>query len=110
MYSSPSRPRGRSLNILRAIDAAHRQGLTVVGFTGRTGGVMASRCDLCLCAPVDATPLIQQIHITVGHVVCGLIETRLFPRAGETQGFNSAVERSRRQLYCTAVVGPGLGP
>lgn len=83
---------GRSLNILRAMGAAHRQGLTVVGFTGRTGGVMASRCDLCLCPPVDATPLIQQIHITVGHVACGLIEARLFPRAGPTQGFNSAAE------------------
>ena len=83
---------GRSLNNLRAIDAAHRQGLTVVGFTGRTGGFMASRCDLCLCAPVDATPLIQQIHITAGHVVCGLVEERLFPRAGQTQGFSSAAE------------------
>src|SRR5437660_2262477 len=60
---------GRSPNILRAIDAARRKGLTVVGFTGRMGGEMASRCDLCLCAPADTTPLIQQIHITAGHVV-----------------------------------------
>src|SRR5215467_14053601 len=58
---------GRSPNILRAIDAARRKGLTVVGFTGRTGGEMASHCDLCLYAPVDTTPLIQQIHITAGH-------------------------------------------
>jgi D-sedoheptulose 7-phosphate isomerase len=83
---------GRSPNILRAIDAARRKGLTVVGFTGRMGGEMASRCDLCLCAPVDATPLIQQIHITAGHVVCGLVEERLFPRAGQTQGFSNAAE------------------
>jgi D-sedoheptulose 7-phosphate isomerase len=81
---------GRSPNILRAIEAAHCKGLIVVGFTGRTGGEMASRCDLCLCAPVDATPLIQQIHITAGHIVCGLVEVRLFARTDQTQGFGNA--------------------
>jgi D-sedoheptulose 7-phosphate isomerase len=83
---------GRSPNILRAIDAAHARGLTVVGLTGRTGGEMASRCDLCLRAPADSTPLIQQIHITAGHIVCGLVEERLFPRAGQTAGFPDAAE------------------
>jgi D-sedoheptulose 7-phosphate isomerase len=73
---------GRSPNVLRAIEAAHEIGLTVIGLTGRTGGAMMSRCDLCLCAPVDATPLIQQIHITAGHIICGLVEERLFPRRG----------------------------
>ena len=74
---------GRSPNILRAIEAARRKGLAVIGFTGRSGGDMAARCDLCLCAPADATPLIQQIHIAAGHVVCGLVEERIFPRAGQ---------------------------
>jgi D-sedoheptulose 7-phosphate isomerase len=73
---------GRSPNILRAIDAARQKHLAVVGFTGRTGGEMASRCDLCLCAPSDSTQLIQQIHITAGHIICGLVEERLFPRGG----------------------------
>jgi D-sedoheptulose 7-phosphate isomerase len=71
---------GRSPNILRAIDAARDKRLAVVGFTGRTGGEMAGRCDLCLHAPSDSTPLIQQIHIIAGHIVCGLVEERLFPR------------------------------
>ncbi len=71
---------GRSPNILRAIDAAHERGLTVVGLTGRSGGEMAERCDLCLRAPADATQLIQQIHITAGHIICALVEARLFPR------------------------------
>jgi len=71
---------GRSPNILRAIGAAREKRLTVVGFTGRTGGEMAALCDLCLHAPSDSTPLIQQIHITAGHIICGLIEERLFPR------------------------------
>jgi D-sedoheptulose 7-phosphate isomerase len=72
---------GRSPNILRAISAARYGRLAVVGFTGRTGGEMASLCDLCLHAPSDSTPLIQQIHITAGHIICGLVEERLFPRA-----------------------------
>src|SRR5438445_3594582 len=45
---------GRSSNILRAIDAAREKGLVVVGFTGRSGGELAWRCDLCLRAPSDS--------------------------------------------------------
>ena len=71
---------GRSPNILRAIDAARERRIVTVGFTGRTGGEMPSRCDMCLRAPSDSTPLIQQIHITAGHIICGLVEERLFPR------------------------------
>jgi D-sedoheptulose 7-phosphate isomerase len=71
---------GRSANILRAIDAARQKRILTIGFTGRTGGEMSSRCDICLHAPSDSTPLIQQIHITAGHVICGLVEERLFPR------------------------------
>jgi len=71
---------GRSANILRAIDAARQKQILTVGFTGRTGGEMSSRCDICLHAPSDSTPLIQQIHITAGHVICGLVEERLFHR------------------------------
>jgi D-sedoheptulose 7-phosphate isomerase len=72
---------GRSPNILKAIAAARAGGLVVIGFTGKSGGDMAARCDLCLCAPAESTPLIQQLHITLGHIVCGLVEERLFPRA-----------------------------
>ena len=72
---------GRSPNILRAIAAARAGGLVTVGFTGATGGDMVAQCDLCLRAPSDSTPLIQQLHITAGHIVCGLVEERLFPRA-----------------------------
>jgi len=71
---------GRSPNILRALDAAREQRIITVGFTGRTGGEMPPRCDLCLSAPSDSTPLIQQMHITAGHMICGLVEERLFPR------------------------------
>src|SRR6516165_5764183 len=72
---------GRSPNSLRAIDAARRQRMVIVGLTGSTGGEMTLSCDLCLRAPSDSTPLIQQIHITAGHIICGLVEDRLFPRS-----------------------------
>jgi len=72
---------GRSPNILKALAAARAGGLVAVGFTGRSGGDMKPLCDLCLCAPADSTPLIQQLHITAGHIVFGLVEERLFPRA-----------------------------
>ena len=71
---------GRSPNILRALRAARRSGLAAIGFTGRGGGDMPALCDLCLRAPSDSTPLIQQLHITAGHILCGLVEARLFPR------------------------------
>jgi D-sedoheptulose 7-phosphate isomerase len=72
---------GRSPNILNALKAARTNGLVAIGFTGRGGGEMPGLCDLCLRAPSDSTPLIQQLHITAGHIVCGLVEERLFPRA-----------------------------
>ncbi|HYC26256.1 MAG TPA: D-sedoheptulose 7-phosphate isomerase [Roseiarcus sp.] len=65
---------GRSPNVLRAVDAAKKAGLVTIGFTGQKGGDMAARCDLVLRAPSDQTPVIQQIHITAAHVICGLIE------------------------------------
>src|SRR5579859_4894006 len=71
---------GRSPNILRAADAAREKGLAVIGFMGRSGGDLKVRCDIPLLVPSDATPLIQQVHITAGHIICGLVEERLFPR------------------------------
>jgi D-sedoheptulose 7-phosphate isomerase len=73
---------GRSRNILRAIEAARDKRLAVIGFSGRSGGDMRRQCDICLLAPSDATPLIQQIHMIAGHIICGLIEERLFPQRG----------------------------
>jgi D-sedoheptulose 7-phosphate isomerase len=73
---------GRSPNILAALRAAREGGLVVIGFTGRDGGDMASLCDVCLRAPSRDTPIIQQLHITAGHILCALVEERLFPRTG----------------------------
>ena len=71
---------GRSPSILRAMRAAREKKLIVVGMTGSAGGEMPALSDICLRVPSDSTPLIQQIHITIAHIICGLVEEKLFPR------------------------------
>ncbi len=69
---------GRSPNILSALRAAREMGVTTIGFTGSSDSAMVALCDLCLRAPSDATPYIQQIHIVAAHAICGLVERELF--------------------------------
>ncbi len=71
---------GNSANILRAIEAARQCAVTVIGLTGESGGQMRATCDLCLCVPSKSTARIQEMHITIGHAICELLEERL---AGE---------------------------
>lgn len=68
---------GKSQSILLALDAARQNGLVTVGFTGARGGDMSSCCDMVLNAPSNKTAIIQQIHITAAHAICGLVERRL---------------------------------
>jgi len=68
---------GNSPNILKAIQAAREYGVVVIGLTGESGGKMRSVCDLCPCAPSDRTARIQEMHITIGHTLCQLLEERL---------------------------------
>lgn len=69
---------GNSPNILKAIAQAKSQHLLVIGLTGRSGGKMKSLCDLCLCAPSDSTPRIQECHLVIEHALCASIEQTLF--------------------------------
>jgi D-sedoheptulose 7-phosphate isomerase len=68
---------GNSQNILRAIEAARAQGITVIGLTGASGGKMRTVCDLCLCVQSATTARIQEMHITIAHAICELVEERL---------------------------------
>jgi len=68
---------GNSPNILRAIEAARECEVVVIGLTGQSGGKMRAKCDLCLCVPSDSTARIQEMHITIGHTICELLEERL---------------------------------
>jgi D-sedoheptulose 7-phosphate isomerase len=65
---------GKSPNVLAALDAAREMGIVTIGFTGKKGGDLTSCCDIVLNASSDKTAVIQQIHITAAHIVCGLVE------------------------------------
>ncbi|HDR8911064.1 TPA: D-sedoheptulose 7-phosphate isomerase [Burkholderia multivorans] len=71
---------GRSPNVLRAMTEARKNGLFVVGFTGANSAEMGELADLCVCVPSRETPKIQEGHILLGHIVCGLVEERMFER------------------------------
>ena len=73
---------GNSRNILLAVEQSKKQGLTTLAFTGEGGGKLAGLCD-CLCVPSRETARIQECHIMIGHIVCGLVEKTYF--AGTAQ-------------------------
>ncbi len=69
---------GNSANIIEAFKVAKERGLIIVGFTGETGGKMRAYCDYLINIPSTDTPRIQECHITVGHIVCQLVEEKFF--------------------------------
>ena len=69
---------GNSGNIVEAFKVAKERGLIIVGFTGETGGKMKEYCDYLINIPSTDTPRIQECHITVGHIICQLVEEKFF--------------------------------
>jgi D-sedoheptulose 7-phosphate isomerase len=69
---------GKSPNILGAFEAARKAGLTCIGFTGSKGSRMKPLCDYLLEVPSSDTAAIQEGHLVLGHVLCGLIEIAMF--------------------------------
>ena len=69
---------GNSKNILEAVKAARKLGMTVVGMTGEEGGEFAKLCDIALVTPSDKTPRIQEGHIAMGHAMCEEVERALY--------------------------------
>jgi D-sedoheptulose 7-phosphate isomerase len=65
---------GNSPNVIRGVEAGRIHGAYLVAFTGETGGQLASRVDLLLNVPSEDAQRIQECHITIGHIACGLIE------------------------------------
>jgi len=68
---------GDSPNVLEAIKLAKAKGAKTIGLTGGSGGKLATVADLVLAVPSDSTPRIQEAHITIGHIVCELVEKEL---------------------------------
>jgi D-sedoheptulose 7-phosphate isomerase len=71
---------GRSPNVLAAVAAARRCGMTVIGMTGAMGRSFARRCDLALVVPSRETPRVQEVHLVVGHLCCERAEQALGTR------------------------------
>jgi D-sedoheptulose 7-phosphate isomerase len=65
---------GNSENVLRAVAAAREMGMTTIAFTGQGGGKLASAAEICMAVPSARTNEIQEMHIAIGHLVCGLVE------------------------------------
>lgn len=72
---------GRSANVLSALDVARAKDALAVGFTGAGGGIiMSPKCDYCVVVPSVDTARIQEVHMFLWHVICGLVEAQLFPQ------------------------------
>ncbi len=69
---------GNSKNVITAVEAARDNGLFTIGFTGR-GGSLASCAEIVFAVESDVTARIQEIHITLGHILCELVDRMLFP-------------------------------
>jgi D-sedoheptulose 7-phosphate isomerase len=68
---------GNSANIIQAVEIAIDKKIYTLGLTGESGGVMKNLCN-CLCIPSQNTARIQECHILLGHILCGIVETRYF--------------------------------
>lgn len=71
---------GSSPNVIKAIEAAKKIGMVTIGLTGKDGGQIAKLVDYSLNVSSGSTPRIQEVHITVGHVICEMIDLKLFQR------------------------------
>ena len=80
---------GSSPNVLAAFETARAGGMTTVAFTGKDGGRLAGQSDLALIVPHDDTQHIQEVHSVLVHLLCDLVERRLFSEGATTPEFFS---------------------
>ena len=69
---------GNSNNILKAFEVCKQIGIATIALTGASGGKMKDTCDVLLNVPSSDTPRIQESHIMIGHIICELVEEKLF--------------------------------
>lgn len=72
---------GNSPNVIKAVDMAHKKGMKVIGFLGGNGGKLKDTVDLPIIIPSSNVQRIQEGHITVAHIICELVEDKLYGRA-----------------------------
>jgi len=69
---------GNSLNVIKGLEKAKEKGAITVGRTGQKENEIEKIVDFCVKVPSDDTPRIQEAHITIGHIICYLVEKELF--------------------------------
>lgn len=69
---------GKSENVNRAINEAKKRGMTVIGLLGKDGGSTKSIADIPIIIPSNDTQRIQEGHITISHIICGILENEMF--------------------------------
>jgi D-sedoheptulose 7-phosphate isomerase len=69
---------GNSLNVIKAIEVAKKNGMKTVVLTGGAGGKLANMADYAFTVPTKHTPRIQETHITLGHTICQMVDEELF--------------------------------
>ncbi len=69
---------GNSENVIEAFKEAEKRKMISIGLTGESGGKMATHSDILINVPSTDTPRIQEAHITIGHIICELVESALF--------------------------------
>lgn len=71
---------GNSPNVFKGLEMAKKMGLATIGMTGKDGGNIAKIVDYSLNVTSNSTPRIQEVHITVGHVICEMVDFKLFQK------------------------------
>lgn len=69
---------GNSPNVVEALKTAKSKGATTIGLTGGSGGQLAKVADIALVVPSPDSAIIQEAHITIGHIICRLVEKEMF--------------------------------
>jgi D-sedoheptulose 7-phosphate isomerase len=72
---------GNSPNVIKAVDMAHKKGMKVIGFLGGNGGKLKDNVDLSIIIPSSNVQRIQEGHITVAHIICELVEDKLYGKS-----------------------------
>ena len=70
---------GNSINIIRAVELAKSLKIKTIGLLGGNGGKLKEIVDLAIVVPAKSSDRIQEVHITIGHIICDLAEQKLFP-------------------------------
>ena len=72
---------GNSPNVVQGLQKAKSLQVRTVGLTGGTGGQMRTVCEMCICVPSTVTARVQEVHLAIGHILCGLVEDAVLPPA-----------------------------